>query len=171
MSSKTRYTVKYRRKREGRTDYAKRLELLKGKRNRLIVRKTNTKIILQIASYDADGDKILITTNSSELRKKGWKHSCKNIPAAYLAGLLLAKKAKEKKINEAILDLGLTSPFKGSKMFSALKGAIDGGLKVPASEEIFPTEERLKGEHVANYLEKHKSIVETFEKIKKELKE
>lgn len=171
MKSTTTYTVKYRRKREGRTNYPKRLNLLKSKKNRLIIRKTNTKIILQIAQYHPDGDKVLLTVNSSELRKKGWKHSCKNIPAAYLAGMMLAKKAKDKKITEAILDLGLTSPFKGSKVFSALKGVVDGGLKVPSSEEIFPSEERLKGEHISNYLEKHKTIGDDFEKLKKEIKE
>lgn len=171
MKSTTTYTVKYRRKREGRTDYKKRLNLLKGKKNRLIVRKTNTKIVLQVVSYHPDGDKVLLTVNSSELRKNGWKYSCKNIPAAYLTGILLAKRAKDKKISEAILDLGLKSPLKGSKLFSALKGVIDGGLKVPASEEIFPPEERIKGQHVASYLDKYKAIGDDFEKLKNKLKE
>ena len=168
--SSTKYTVKYRRKREGRTNYKKRLNLLKGKTDRLIIRKTNTQIILQIARYEPDGDKIIVTTRSTELRKKGWKHSCKNLPAAYLAGLILAKKAKEKKIKKVILDSGLRTPLKGSRTFSALKGVTDGGLNVPVNEEIYPTEERIKGEHVT-YLEKHKTITQDFEKIKNTLKE
>lgn len=171
MKSTTTYTVRYRRQREGRTNYKKRLNLLKGELVRLIIRKTNTKIILQLAKYNPDGDEVLLTVNSSELKKMGWSHSCKNIPAAYLAGLLLAKKAKDKKIDAATLDLGLISPYKGSKVFSALKGVIDGGLNVPASKEIFPSEERLKGEHVSAYVEKHKSLTDNFEKIRKELKE
>jgi len=171
MSSTTRYTVKYRRKREGRTDYKKRLNLLKGKTDRLIIRKTNTQIILQIAKYEPDGDKIITTVNSNELKKLGWTHSNKNLPAAYLAGMLLARKAKEKKIKTAILDLGLTSPLKWSKMFSALKGVKDGGLNVPTGEEIYPTETRIKGEHIAAYLEKHKTITQNFEKIKNKIKE
>jgi large subunit ribosomal protein L18 len=170
MSSNTKYTVKYRRKREGRTNYKKRLNLLKGNTDRLIIRKTNTKIILQVVRYNPDGDNVLVTLNSSALRKLGWKHSCKNIPAAYLAGLLLAKKAVDKKIGKVILDLGLTSPLKGSKLFSALKGVIDGGLNVPVSDEIFPLEDRLQGKHIASFLEKHKSITEDFEKLKKEIK-
>lgn len=170
MSSKTRYTVKYRRKREGKTDYKRRLNLLKGEIDRLVVRKTNTKIILQVVRYDVDGDKVLLTTNSSSLRKMGWTHSCKNIPAAYLAGLLLAKKARELKLEKAILDMGLTSPLKGSKLFAALKGAVDGGLAVPSSDEIFPSDERLKGEHIASFLDKHKSISQDFEKLKNEIK-
>ena len=171
MKSTTTYTVKYRRKREGRTDYKSRLNLLKGKTDRLVIRHTNTKMVLQIVRYDSDGDKVLLTVNSSELKKMGWSHSCKNIPAAYLSGLLLAKRAKEKKVSKAILDLGLKSPLKGSKVFSALKGVIDGGLNVPASEEVFPSEERIKGEHVASYLDKHKSIVDDFEKLKNKIKE
>ena len=33
-------------------------------------------------------------------------------------------------------------------MFAALKGMVDGGLEVPHSEDIFPSEERLSGEHI-----------------------
>ncbi len=171
MKSTTTYTVKYRRKRDGRTDYKSRLNLLKGKTDRLVIRHSNTKLVLQIVRYNPDGDKVLLTVNSSELKKMGWSHSCKNIPAAYLAGLLLAKRAKEKKVAKAILDLGLKSPLKGSKVFSALKGVVDGGLVVPVSEEVFPSEERIKGEHVAKFLDKHKSIVDDFEKLKNKIKE
>ncbi len=171
MKTTTIYTVRYRRQRDGRTDYKKRLNLLKGKVDRLVIRKTNTKIILQAVRYNPDGDKVLLTVNSSELKKMGWSHTCKNIPAAYLAGLLFAKKAKENKIGKLILDLGLISPYKGSKAFSAVKGVIDGGLNVPVSEEVFPSEERLKGDHVVAYLEKHKSLTDDFVKLKKELKE
>lgn len=170
MSSKTRYTVKYRRKREGRTDYKRRLNLLKGETDRLVIRKTNTKLVLQVVRYEPDGDRVLLTINSSALRKMGWTHSCKNIPAAYLAGLLLAKKAKELKIEKAVLDMGLTSPLRGSKLFSALKGVVDGGLNVPCGESVFPTDERLKGEHIASFLDKHKSISQNFEKLKNEIK-
>ena len=171
MKSTTTYTVKYRRKRDGRTDYKKRLNLLKSKKDRLIIRKTNTKIILQIASYNPDGDKVVLSVDSLALKKMGWNYSCKNIPAAYLSGLLLAKRAKEKKIKGAILDLGLKSPLKGSKLFSALKGVIDGGLNVPVGEGIFPSEERIKGGHVSAYLSKFKSISDDFEKLKNKLKE
>lgn len=170
MASKTTYTVQFRRKREGKTNYKKRLELLKSKQNRVTIRKSNTQIILQVIEYQTDGDKVLITVQSRELEKKyGWKYSHKNTPAAYLAGSLLAKKAKEKGIKTAVLDLGLNSPKKGSKIYATLKGIIDGGLKVPASTEIFPEDERITGKHIASYLEKYKNILTDFEKIKSEL--
>lgn len=166
----TRYTVKYRRKREGKTNYKKRLELLKSRKPRLIIRKTNKQIILQVAQYSPDGDKVIATVQSKELAKKGWKHSFKNLPAAYLAGMMLTQKVKQHKINEAILDIGLTTPLKGTKIFAALKGVKEAGLNIPVNEEIFPTEERLKGEHISSYLEKHKTITQDFEKLKKEIK-
>ncbi|MGV8162938.1 MAG: 50S ribosomal protein L18 [Candidatus Nanoarchaeia archaeon] len=169
MKSTTRFTVRYRRKREGRTNYRKRLELLKGRIDRLIVRRTNTQIVLQVVRYAEDGDKVLVTLQSNELAKKGWKHSCKNIPAAYLAGMLIALKAKEKGINKVIPDLGLQTPLKGSKLFAVIKGAKDNGLEMNANEEIFPPQERISGAHIANYLDNHKSISADFEKLKKEL--
>jgi large subunit ribosomal protein L18 len=91
----------------------------------------------------------------------GWKHSTKNLPASYLTGLLLAKKAQEKGVKDAILDLGLQTPLKGSRLYAALKGVIDGGLDVPASEEVFPNEDRLKGSHVAD-----EKVQESFTKLK-----
>ncbi|MCF7866542.1 50S ribosomal protein L18 [Candidatus Woesearchaeota archaeon] len=162
-------TIKFRRKRDGKTNYKKRLSLLKSRENRLAIRKTNTQIILQIIKYETDGDKPIVTVQSSQLKKLGWKYSFKNLPAAYLAGLLLAKKAKEKGIKKAILDMGLQSPKKGNKIYSALKGVIDGDINVPANEDIFPPEDRLKGEHVGKYLEQSKNITQDFEKIKTEL--
>ena len=169
MKSTTKFTVRYRRKREGKTNYKKRLELLKGRTDRLVIRRTNKQIIMQIVSYSEDGDKVQITTQSKELQKHGWKHSLKNTPAAYLTGMLTAKKAKDKDIKKAILDLGLQTPIKGSKLFAAVKGAIENGLEMNAGQEIFPSEERIKGEHISSYLDSHKNISNDFEKIKKEL--
>ena len=56
-------------------------------------------------------------------------------------------------VEYAILDIGLRSPIKGSKIFAALKGAVDAGLEVPHGDFIFPEDERIRGEHVANYAE------------------
>ena len=85
--------------------------------------------------------------------------------------MLTAKKAKAKGISSAIVDLGLQTPLKGSKVFAAVKGAIDAGLEINANEEIFPSEERIKGNHIASYLDNHKNITQDFEKIRKELTE
>ena len=71
-------------------------------------------------------------------------------PAAYLTGLLCGLKAKVKGIEEAILDIGLISPTKGSKIFAVLSGVLDAGVDVPHSEEKI-VKERMKGEHIAKY--------------------
>jgi large subunit ribosomal protein L18 len=47
--------------------------------------------------------------------------------------------------------MGLITPIKGCRVYAALKGAIDAGLNLPASEEAFPSPERLSGKHVADY--------------------
>ncbi len=159
-TKKTIRTIPYRRKREGKTNYKKRLELLKSGENRLIIRRTNKHIIFQIASYEPKGDKIIIGMTSKELEKHGWKHSGKNLPSAYLSGLLFAKKATQKGVKKAILDMGLRSPIKGSRIYSALKGVIDGGITIPSSEEVFPSEERIKGQHISE------EITKDFEKTK-----
>ena len=86
MAKKATYTVPYRRKREGKTHYGRRLELLKSNKQRLVIRKSNTSITIQFVQYTADGDKVLAGYNSAKLETVGWKHSKKSLPAAYLAG-------------------------------------------------------------------------------------
>jgi len=107
---------------------------------------------MQVIEYHADGDKILSSANSLELKKLGWDFNTGNVPAAYLTGLLLAKKAKDKKIPEVIVDIGLNTPTKGSRIFAALKGAIDNGINTPHSENMFPNEKRITGELIKDYL-------------------
>jgi len=147
MSTKTR--IQYHRKLLGKTNYKKRLTFLLSKKERLVIRKTNKYLIVQVVKYESNGDKVLASVNSRELTKLGWKGSCKNISASYLTGFLLGKKALAAKIKEAIVDLGLQTPAKGSRLYGVLKGVIDAGLNVPVSEEVFPDENRIKGVHIS----------------------
>ena len=164
-----RYKMPFRRRREGKTDYKKRLKLLLSKKPRLVVRKSLNYITAQIIEYKPNGDFTLVGLTSQELKKLNWKYSCKNLPACYLTGLLIAKKALEKGIKEAILDMGLHPSTKGSRIYALVKGAIDGGLKIPINEKILPSEERIKGLHIANYLEKFKNLPKDFEKLKEKI--
>ena len=50
-----------------------------------------------------------------------------------------------------------------SRIYSALKGCIDAGLKVPHDPKIFPEEERIKGAHTKKDMKKE------FEEIKKKI--
>ena len=143
--------VDYRRKRTHYTDYKKRLALLKSGKHRLVIRRSANYITAQLVDYSPAGDKILLTVSSKELVAHGWKYSCKNIPAAYLTGLLFAKKAKDNKLADtAIVDIGSFVSKKGSRLYSLVKGVIDGGINVPVSEEVLPSEERVKGSHIVN---------------------
>jgi large subunit ribosomal protein L18 len=145
--------VPHRRRRELKTDYKKRFALLKSGKLRLVVRKSLDNILCQIVEYETPGDKCLISASTSELKKLGWKTNTGNISAAYLAGLLCGVKAKKKKIAEAVLDMGLYKPTPGSRIFAALRGAVDAGLNVAHSEKILPDDNRTKGAHVASYAE------------------
>ena len=141
----SRKVIIYKRKKQGKTDYSQRLNLLKSGKLRLVIRRFSNNILAQIIEYHPNGDKILITAHSNALKKLGWKHHKGNLSAAYLTGALCAKKAKENKIEEAVLDIGLQESIKGSAIFSALKGAVDAGLQIPHSKEIFPDETRIQG--------------------------
>lgn len=154
-------TILHRRKRIGKTDYKKRLALLKGQTPRLVVRKFNKNIIAQIISYGEEGDKVEAQAHSKELAKYGWTGSKNNVPASYLVGMLVAKKSKSK---NAILDVGLENPTKGSKIYAVLKGAVDGGVKIPHSEEALPKKERIEGKHIEGK-DVSKNFQDTKEKI------
>lgn len=158
------FNVPMRRKREGKTDYRKRLKLLLSHKPRLVVRPSLKNITAQIIEYHQEGDKVIVSSNSSELEKFGWVFSKSNVPAAYLTGLLAGIRAISKGIKKAILDVGLHTPTKGSKIFACLKGAADAGLEVPFSKDILPSEERIKGKHIIAYVELLKKDGKKYEK-------
>ncbi len=148
MSSGPTYKVSFRRRRESKTDYVKRLALLKSEKPRLVVRKTNNSTIAEVVAYSPKGDVVRAFFSSAGLTKLGWKGHTGNIPAAYLAGYVCAKKALKAEVKEAVLDIGLASPVHGSRVFAALKGAIDAGLGIPADKKVFPGDERVSGKHI-----------------------
>jgi large subunit ribosomal protein L18 len=149
MTHGPRYYVKPRRRREGRTDYRIRLKLLRSGKTRLVVRKSLKNTQIQFINYKEDGDNIVVSANSKELKNKyNWKYSTSTTPAAYLTGVLAGKRAKEKGINDCILDIGRYPASTGSKIFAVVKGIIDAGLDCPHSEEKLPKEDRIMGKHL-----------------------
>jgi len=151
-----------RRRREKKTDYKKRLSLLKSGKTRLVIRKSLSNISVQFINFDSKGDQTIASAFSTELRKLGWNRTG-NIPAAYLTGLLAGKRAKDKKIENVVLDSGLQSSTKGSRLYAALKGVLDSGINVPHSKDILPTEDRIKGKHISE------EVVKKFEDVKKKI--
>jgi len=169
----SRYQVKYKRRRQGKTDYRARLRLTTQDKNkyntpkyRLTVRFSNRDITCQIQYATIAGDIVVSTAYSHELKQYGLKQGLTNYAAAYCTGLLLARRVLTKfnladtykgmedadavgedyNVDEvddaprpftALLDTGLKRTSTGSKVFAALKGALDGGLNVPHSEKRF----------------------------------
>ncbi len=164
MSTGPTNLVVKRRRREGKTDYKLRLKLVASMKPRLVVRKSLKNITAQLVEYGEAGDKVITSSNSRELVKLGWKHSRKNIPAAYLTGLLLGHKAKSKGMQEAILDMGHYKSVKGNVIYAALKGAVDAGLNVPHDSKMLPAE-RLSGSHTKNPAAVKKDLEEVKKKI------
>ena len=153
MAHGSRYKLAFKRRREGKTDYRARLNLIGLDKSRLVVRITNQHTIAQIINVKVNGDETVVSAHSNELKNMGWLGSGKNTSAAYLTGFLLGKKALKAGITAAVLDIGIKSSTKGARIFAALKGAVDAGLKVPHGDVILPQEDRIRGEHVAAYAE------------------
>ncbi|MBI2657864.1 50S ribosomal protein L18 [Candidatus Woesearchaeota archaeon] len=157
------FTVPFRRKRQGRTYYKKRIRILLSNKYRFVVRKSLKNFQASVIEYSPKGDKVLLTINSNALGKIGWKGSSGNLPSAYLIGLLAGKKAIEKGVKDAILDLGFNNSVKGSRLYAALAGAIDAGLKIPFNPEVLPPKERIEGEHIAKYAQQLKNDKQKYD--------
>lgn len=139
--------LKKKRRLENKTNYLKRLNLLKSGIPRLVLRKTNRYLISQyIESYQAQ-DKVVFGVDSRKLVKYGWpenlKGSLKGVPAAYLLGFLVGKKIVADKLKTPVIDLGLYRVIPKTKIHSFIKGIIDSGVKIKDDKENFPEEERI----------------------------
>ena len=151
-----------RRRLQQKTDYKSRLSLLGSEKKRLVVRKTNRYIISQIVESHIAQDKVIVGLSSRDLLSHGWpeklKGSLKSLPASYLTGYLLGKMAKEKKISEVILDLGMHRNVHKSRIYAVVKGIVDAGIKIPHSSEILPETEKIEGN------EKFSPIIKSIKK-------
>jgi len=81
MATGPRYFVPFRRRREGKTDYYKRMKLLLSEKPRMVVRKTNRQIIIQLVEADLVGDRTLVAAYSTELAAFGYTGATANTPA------------------------------------------------------------------------------------------
>lgn len=128
-----RFQTKFRRRREAKTDYYARKNMVSQDLNkystpkyRLVARITNNKVIAQIVYSTLIGDKVLCEANSQELRKFGLNNAFTSYSAAYATGLLLARR--------------VLKAVKLDKMYSGAK-ATDGNVydvSAEASEERRP---------------------------------
>ncbi|MBC8435271.1 50S ribosomal protein L18 [archaeon] len=144
-----------RRRRECKTDYKLRLGLLKSPKQRIVIRRTNKYLIVQAVESVEAQDTVVKGVSSKDLIAQGWDEkfvgSLKSIPAAYLTGKLLAKELKTK---EGIVDIGMAKSISGNRIFAVVKGLVDGGLKINADPEAFPSEDRINGKHMSEDIQK-----------------
>jgi large subunit ribosomal protein L5e len=130
-----RFQVKYRRRREGKTDYrARRQMIIQDKtkfgapKYRLVARLSNKDIITQIVHAKVQGDDVLCAAYSHELPNYGLKVGLTNYAAAYATGLLLARRTLDK--------LKIAEKFAGVK--DANGEYVEPREKDDGSEERFP---------------------------------
>jgi len=94
-----RIQTKYRRRREGKTDYHARRKMVKQDKNkyntpkyRLVVRITNKRVITQVCYSTIMGDRVISQAQSTELAKFDIPSGYTNYAACYATGLLAARR-------------------------------------------------------------------------------
>ena len=151
MAQGPRQRNQFRRRKNGETDYRRRLKLLRSGVARAVVRISNTRTTCQIVNWQSEGDKVELSSTGDDLVSRfGWpeSNSRKNLPASYLVGYALGKSALAAGHDEEVLDIGLAASSSGARVFAALKGMIDAGLEIPHGESVLPSDERLSGAHI-----------------------
>ena len=152
MARGPKYRISFRRRREGKTNYHRRLKLIISRRKRLVIRCSNKHTVVQVVDALIQGDKILTQSHSSQLEKHfGWVYNSGNMPSAYLAGYLCGLRTKKAKIDDIILDIGII--VHNERIKSAFRGFLDAGNEVPHDEKWFPEslEGRVNGSHIETY--------------------
>jgi len=130
-----RYQVKYKRRREGKTDYRARKRMITQDKNkyntpkyRFVVRFSNRYVICAIHSSELVGDKCLCTATSKELPRYGLKVGLKNFAAAYATGLLCARRCLQK--------VGLDELYEGNTDPDGEVVSTEAGKKTYYVEEL-----------------------------------
>ena len=131
---------------------------------RFCVRFTNRDVICQVMYATLAGDVTICSAYSHELPKFGMKAGLTNYAATYATGLLCARRLltkyglaetyegntddigqeyhveaedDERRPFKCFLDVGLVRTSTGSRVFAALKGAVDGGLDIPHNDKRY----------------------------------
>lgn len=90
------------REREEKTDYRQRKRLLSSKKKRVVIRKSNQYIRIQVIEHKPEGDETLVDIKSFRLKDYEWKGSFTNLPACYLTGFLAGKRPKPKALKSVL---------------------------------------------------------------------
>ena len=143
------YNLTLKRNRQRKTNYRKRAALLLSRSSFIVAKISDQNISSQVLKPTINGDIVICSAHSRELRKYGWKGSMNSLPACFLTGFLLGKKSVANTTNNAILYTG-TDSFT-SRVAACLKGIVAAGVNVPVSQENLPIDDRINGKHIAEY--------------------
>ncbi|MBI3859949.1 MAG: 50S ribosomal protein L18 [Thaumarchaeota archaeon] len=143
-----------RRRRQGVTDYRARKKVISSKVPLLVVRVSNKNVSAQFVRPQVNGDIVLASAHSRQLRKFGWRGSLNSTPASYLLGTLAGRGALSKGVKEAIVYNGLAPFVSGARVSAFVKGVVDAGIKVPVGEEVLPSGDRISGRSIADFAAK-----------------
>jgi large subunit ribosomal protein L18 len=135
--------------REDKTNYRKRSAILIGRHLFVTVMISDQNVAAQVLKPTPTGDIVIASAHSRELAEHGWKGTFNNLPACYLTGMLLGKKAMQKEIDAAVLYIG-KNHFT-SRVGACMKGIVDAGVSMPVSTDSLPNEDRISGHHIAEY--------------------
>jgi large subunit ribosomal protein L18 len=124
------------------------------------VKVSDQNVAAQVLKPTPTGDIVIASAHSRELEKQGWKGALNNLPACYLTGMLMAKKALAKEVKNAVLYIG--KDHFTSRVAACMKGIVDGGVSMPVSEESLPEQERISGQHIAEYASSLKENQEEY---------
>ena len=86
MAQGSNYKVPFRRRREGKTDYAARMKLVDYDKSRLVVRLSNAHATVQVIDYAPEGDITLASAVSKQLANYGYLGGASNTSAVYFTG-------------------------------------------------------------------------------------
>lgn len=154
MSKTSTYRVPFKRRGEGRTNYAKRMAFVKSGMPRAVIRKSTNHVSVQFVRTENGKDFVIASAHTKELPAFKYAGHGGNVPAAYLAGYLAGLRFAVKNKDEAIVDLGVQRNVHGTRLFAAINGIADSGVKIKADAVAFPKEERVKGTHVDAFAKK-----------------
>ena len=143
------YVRTLKRIRKDKTNYHKRSAILIGRHLFITIKISDQNVTARVLKPTPTGDIVIASAHSRELAKHGWKGAFNNLPACYLTGMLLGKKAAEKALNTAVLYIG-KNHFT-SRVGACAKGIVDAGINMPVSRESLPNDERISGHHIAEY--------------------
>ena len=154
------YVQTLKRIRSNKTNYHKRAALLIGRHSFVTIKVSDQNVACQVIKPTATGDLVVTSVHSKSLVKQGWKGALNNLPACYLTGLMLGKKAQEKNVQNVVLYIG--KDHFTSRVAACLKGIYDSGVNIPVSEDSLPPDDRVSGKHIAEYADTLKDDQERY---------